>query len=133
MTKLEKYANQLAQKVQASWEDSVRCDFQTQLSKADNDSRRRNLQMNVDYQKQGVFDYGRHYRVVEKDDRYQVVYDCNVTGMPMIHCVISKETGDVAQHCIKLIEEPFFQFNLLDSRSRMDCLAQAHFNEDYLL
>ena len=126
------YTTQLANKVQETWEDSVRADYSKQLHKADNDDLRANLQMHLDYMQQGVYDYGRHYRVKEQEDRYQVVYDCNVTGMPMIHCVVNKETGDLARRCIKLIEEPFFQFNLLDERSLCDCLAQAHWNGDYL-
>ena len=65
--------------------------------------------------RQGVYNYGRHYRVVDKNDRWAIVYDCNVTGMPMIHCVISKETGDVARHCIKLVKEAFFLSTLWTS------------------
>ena len=126
------FANQLADRVQGTWEDSVRVDYNNQLHKAEDEDLRGNLQMHLNYMQEGVYDYGRHYRVKELDDRYQVVYDCNVTGMPMVHCVVNKETGDVARHCIKLIEEPFFQFNLLDERSRTDCLAQAHHNKDYL-
>jgi hypothetical protein len=126
------FANQLADKVQETWEDSVRTDYRNQLHKADNDDLRGNLQMHLRYMQEGVYDYGRHYRVKEQEDRYQVVYDCNVTGMPKIHCVVSKETGDVARHCIKLVEEPFFQFNLYDERSRTDCMAQAHWDRDYL-
>ena len=61
-----------------------------------------------------------------------IVYDCNVTGMPMVHCVVSKETGDVARHCIKLVEEAFFPFNLMDFSSRIDCMALPNYNGDYL-
>ena len=126
------YANQLAKRVQSTWEDGVRCNYRQQLDAADNDDLRGNLQMHLDYMKQGVYDYRRNYRVKEKEDRYQIIYDCEVTGMPKVHCVVSKTTGDVARHCIKLIEEPFFQFNLLDERSRTDCLAQAHHEREYL-
>ena len=129
---LERYCNQLADRLQETWEDSVRQDFTQQLAKAVDEDLRGNLQQHLDYQAQGVYNYGRHYRVVDKDDRWAIVYDCNVTGMPKIHCVVSKETGDVARHCIKLVDEPFFHFNLLDERSRTDCYAQAHYDGQYL-
>ena len=132
MTNLERYSKKLARLVQLSWEDAVRNDFSLQLKNADNEDLKGNLQMHLDYQKQRVYNYGRNYRVVDKDDRWAIVYDCNVTGMPKIHCVISKETGDVARHCIKLVDEPFFHFNLLDERSRTDCYAQAHYDGQYL-
>ena len=132
MTNLERYSNKLARLVQLSWEDAVRNDFSLQLKRADSEDLRGNLQMHLDYQQQRVYNYGRNYRVVDKDDRWAIVYDCNVTGMPKIHCVVSKETGDVARHCIKLVNEPFFHFNLLDERSRTDCYAQAHYDGQYL-
>ena len=132
MTNLERYSNKLARLVQLSWEDAVRNDFTLQLKDADNEDLKGNLQMHLDYQRRGVYNYGRNYRVVDKNDRWAIVYDCNVTGMPMIHCVISKETGDVARHCIKLVNEAFFHFNLLDERSRTDCYAQAHYDGHYL-
>ena len=129
---LERYCNQLADRLQETWEDSVRVDFSQQLAVADNEDLRGNLQMHLDYMRDGVYNYGRHYRVIDKNDRWAIVYDCNVTGMPMIHCVISKETGDVARHCIKLVKEAFFPFNLMDFGSRIDCMAQANYNGDYL-
>ena len=61
--------------------------------------------MHLDYQREGTYDYGRHYRVNEKEDIYQIVWDCNVTVMPMIHCVINKETGDLARYSTELINE----------------------------
>ena len=129
---LENYTERLANILQQRWESSVREDFRIQLSKAKDSDLRGNLQMHLDYQEQGTYDYGRHYRVIDKEDRWAIAYDCNVTGMPMIHCVVNKETGDLARRCIKLIEEPFFQYNLLDERSRHACYTVADINGDYL-
>ena len=129
---LERYCIKLADRLQETWEESVRIDFSQQLAAADNEDLRGNLQMHLDYMRQGVYNYGRHYRVVDKDDRWAIVYDCNVTGMPMVHCIVSKETGDVARRCIKLVKEAFFPFNLMDFASRIDCMAQANYNGDYL-
>jgi len=129
---LEYYCNKLAARVQETWEDSVRLDYTQQLAVADNEDLRGNLQMHLDYMSEGCYDYGRHYRVVDKEDRWAIVYDCNVTGMPMIHCVISKDTGDVARRCIKLVKEAFFPFNLMDFGSRIDCMAQANYTGEYL-
>ena len=129
---LERYCNKLADRLQETWEESVRLDFTQQLAVAEDEDLRGNLQMHLDYMREGVYNYGRHYRVVDKNDRWAIVYDCNVTGMPMIHCVVSKETGDVARHCIKLVKEAFFPFNLMDFDSRIDCMTQANYNGDYL-
>ena len=132
MPRLELYATQLAHKLQLSWEDFVRQDYENQLRSAKEEDLRGNLQMHLDYQRDGVYDYGRHYRVVEREDIYQIVWDCNVTGMPKIHCVINKETGDLARYSTELINEAFFQYNLNDKGSRICCLSEASFNGEYL-
>ena len=133
MTKrLLHFTEQLAARIQATWEDHVREDYWKQLYKASDIDLRDNLQMHLDNMKKGVYDFRRNYRVKETHDRYQVVYDCNVTGMPKIHCVVSKETGDLARHCIKLVERAFFQFNLYDERSRAAAMAVAHWDGEYL-
>jgi hypothetical protein len=132
MRDLEQYAHVLAYRLQQSWEDDVKAQYRQQLDNALDEDLRGNLQMHVLRQHSGQYDFGRHYRVKEKEDRYQIVYDCNVTGMPMIHCVINKATGDVARSCIKLIEEPFFQYNLMDPGSRLECLSNASFDGQYL-
>ena len=125
------YTNQLARKVQSTWEDSVRADYTKRLQTATSSEQRDNLREQLHNIHEGQFDFGRNYRVRELEDRYQIVYD-DETGATGIHCV-SKETGDVARHCIKLVEEPFFQFNILYERSRTDCISQAHWNREYLL
>lgn len=132
MTHLEQYVHVLAYRVQQTWENNVRLEYATQLKEADNDALKGNLEMHVIRQHAGQFNYGRDYRVEEKDDRYIVKFDCNVSGMPSIHCVVSKATGDVAKTCIKLVEEPFFPYNLLDQQSRNECFDRAHFDRNYL-
>ena len=57
---LKVYCDQLAERVQETWEDSVRFDFTQQLAVADNEDLRGNLQMHLDYMRQGVYNYGRH-------------------------------------------------------------------------
>ena len=132
MTNLEQYAHVLAYKVQQTWETNVKSEFRAQLDKAVDEDLRDNLQTHILRMNAGQYDFGRHYRVKEKEDRYQIVYDCNVTGMPSIHCVINKATGDVARSCIKLVEEPFFQYNLMDWGSRLECFSNANFDGEYL-
>ena len=132
MPKLERYATQLANKLQITWEESVRLDFTRQLRDATEEDLRGNLQMHLEYQREGTYDYGRHYRVNEKEDIYQIVWDCNVSGMPMIHCVINKETGDLARFSTELINDAFFQYNLNDEGSRICCLAEASYTGEYL-
>lgn len=129
---LESYTARLAKVLQERWESAVRTDIRNQLNKAKDSDLRDNLKMHLQYQDQGVYDYGRHYRVLDKNDRWAIAYDCNVTGMPMIHCVVNKETGDLARRCIKLVEEPFFQYNLLDERSRAACYTVADIEGNYL-
>jgi hypothetical protein len=129
---LRSYSQQLADLVQRTWERNVRLDYENQALTAPNEDARDNLLMHLRYQDQGVYNYGRNYRLVETDTDYKIVYDCNVTGMPMIHCLVNKDTGDVARHVTELIEDAFFQFNLLDPRSRDTCYALAEFTGDYL-
>jgi hypothetical protein len=81
---------------------------------------------------EGIHDYRRNYRADEKGAYYRVIHNCNVTGLPMIDAVVSKETGDVARHTTELINEPHFAYNLLDPRSREACLAIADYKGDYL-
>ena len=97
-------------------EDSVRADYTKQLQTATSSEQRDNLREQLRNIHEGQFDFGRNYRVRELEDRYQIVYD-DETGATDIHCVVSKETGDVARHCIKLVEEPFFQFNIHTKKS----------------
>ena len=132
MTHLEQYVHVLAYHLQETWEANVRLEFQTQLKEAETEDLKGNLQMHVLNQHAGRYDYGRHYRVEEKDDRYVIKYDCNVSGMPTVHCVVNKATGDVARNCIKLVDEPFFPYNLLDPQSRKECFGAANFTRDYL-
>lgn len=129
------YTEQLARRVQESWNDSVRTEMRKQLNNPTNTPDATEVvQRYLNSMSEGKFDFRRNYRVTEKEDRYLIVYNCNVSaGQPKIHCVVSKTTGDVARHCIKLVEEAFFQFNLLDERSRADCLSQANYKGDYLL
>ena len=104
---LEIYCNQLATRIQETWEVSVSGDC------------------------------SRNYRVVDRDDRWLIVYDQydnngEICTEPKTHCVVSKETGDVARRSIKLVEEAFFPFNLMDLGSRVDCLVRANYTGDYL-
>lgn len=132
-TNLERYTMKLAARVQRTWEEQVRKYYSDQLKDAKAADLRDNLNMHLEYQREGVYNYGRNYRVDERPDRYAIVYDDNASGMPKIHCVVSKETGDVARACIKLVKEPYFNYNLLDERSRHSCYSHAHYNGDYLL
>lgn len=132
MTNVEIYATQLAQKLQQTWEDYVRQDYESQLRNAKEEDLRRNLQTIIDYQRDGLWDYRRHYRVREKDDTLQIIWDCNVSGMPKIHCVINKETGDLARYSLELVNEAFFQYNLNDEASRICCLTEASYTGEYL-
>mgnify|MGYP000339054251 CR=1 FL=1 len=132
MTNLIKYSNQLAVKIQQTWEESVRLDFLKQLREAEDEILRMDLLTNINYQREGLYDYGRHYHVQETDNEYRIVYDCEVGGMPMVHCVINKETGDLAKYTTELVNEMYFQYNLLDPRSRESCLSQASYTSDYL-
>lgn len=132
-TNLERYTMKLAARVQRTWEEEVRNYYADQLKTAKDADLKSNLNMHLEYQREGVYNYGRNYRVDERPDRYAIVYDDNASGMPKIHCVVSKETGDVARACIKLVKEPYFNYNLLDERSRHSCYCHAHFSGDYLL
>ena len=132
MRQLEQYVHVLAYKVQQTWEQNVRLEYATQLKEADNPELKGNLEMHVLRQHAGQYNYGRNYHVEETDDRYLVKFDCNVSGMPSIHCVVSKATGDVAKSCIKLVEEPYFPYNLLDEQSRNECFGAVSFNREYL-
>lgn len=130
--RLRAYAEQLANELQRKWESRTRARFQRLHDSATDPCTKRNYAMHLNYQAQGKFNYGRNYTVAEIEDRYRIEYTCEVSGMPLIHCVVSKSTGDVARHCIKLVEEPFFNYNLLDPRSRRDCLAVCDPDRSYL-
>ena len=91
-----------------------------------------NLQMHIAFMDRGKYKYGRDYHVEEHGGDLAIKYVDNVSGMPKIHCVINKQTGDVARYSTELVNEAFFPFNLLDKGSRDDCMTQASYDGEYL-
>ena len=130
--KLYYYVEQLAKKIQESWELSELLFHRHWADNAPSEVTRRNHRNILNYMHEGLHDFRRNYRVDEKDGNYRVIYDCNYTGMRKIHCVVNKDTGDVAKYDTELINEPSFQYNLVDSRSRESCLAIADYKKEYL-
>lgn len=132
MTKLEHYAAQLAKKVQATWEAAVQAESQYRHDSVDCKDAKATYKQEMDYQKAGTVNYGRNYYVEDHGDTLRVAWWCNVSSMPMTHCVINKETGDLARYTTELVNEAFFQFNLLDDNSRLACLTEAEYTAEYL-
>lgn len=126
------HAETLAKKLQTSWEQSQRVFYRDLSISAPCADTRRNCNDILRYMSEGLHDFRRNYRVSDKDGHYRIVYDCNVSGMPMIHCFINKETGDVAKYSLDLINETCFQYNLADRRSREECFSVAEYTGDYL-
>ena len=122
----------LANKLQETWETSEYLFYRNLSDSAPCEDTRNNCKVILRYMAQGLHDFRRNYRVSEVEDAYRVIYNCNVTGMPMIHCVVSKETGDLARQTTDLVERARHQFNLLDPRSREACLAVASYDGGYL-
>ncbi|QIN96709.1 hypothetical protein [Synechococcus phage S-N03] len=129
---LYNYTKQLADRLQETWETSELLFYRNLADSAPGADTRKDCRRVLYMMKEGLHDFRRHYRVVEKDNTFRIVYSCNVSGMPRIHCVVGKETGDVARYTTELVNEPHFAYNLLDPRSREACLAIADFNGDYL-
>ena len=135
MTRLLNYTKKLACKLQQTWETHVRQDILEQIAKASDEGDQHklgNLQMHIMFMDHGKYKFGRDYHVVESGNDYAIKYTCNVSGMPKIHCVVNKDTGDVARYSTELVNEAFFPFNLLDKASRDTCMGVASYNEDYL-
>ena len=132
MSNLYHYTQQLANAIQASWERSERLVFRNLADSAPCPDTRRECRTRLRMMEDGLHDYRRNYRVDEKDGNYRVIYNCNVSGLPMVHCVVGKKYGDVARYTSELIDEPHFPYNLLDPRSRESCLAAADFERNYL-
>ena len=133
MDNLYGYTKQLADRLQATWEHSQRV-FYTQLAdSAPCPDTRKQCRQVLRMMHDGLYDYRQNYRVEEREKHYRIVYNVSTNaGMPMIHCVVGKETGDVARYTTELINEPHFAYNLLDRRSREACLAIADYTGDYL-
>ena len=129
---LFQHVESLANKLQSSWELSEKLHYRNLADSCGNESTKRNCHQVLNYMKEGIWNYGRHYHADVKDGEIRVLYTEKVSGMPKIHCVINPETGDLAKYSIELINETCFQFNLLDPGSRMDCLAVAEFSGKYL-
>lgn len=132
MTNIEYYANKLANKIQISWEEYTRNYYQEYYRNTEEPLAKANYLQILEYQRDGLYDYRRHYHVLDKGDYLQINWTCNVSGMPKIHCVINKETGDVAKYNTELVNEAFFQFNLMDENSRLECFSLANFDREYL-
>lgn len=130
--KLLGYVSQLATKLQADWELSQLLHYRNLADTAPAEDTRKYCRSVLKYMAQGVHDFRRNYRVDEKDGLYRIVYDCNVTGMKKIHCVVSKDTGDVARFTTELVNEASFPYNLNDLRSREAALAIADYDGEYL-
>ena len=88
--------------------------------------------MHIIFMDRGKYKFGRDYHVEEQGDDLAIKYVDNVSGMPKIHCVINKYTGDVARYSTELVNEAFFPFNLLDKGSRDACMTQASYDAEYL-
>ena len=125
-------AEELCIKLQQTWEHDQRLFFRNLRDTAPVEATKRNCQKVLNYMSDGLHNYGRHYHVKIVDGVIQVRYTCEVSGKPAIHCVINKETGDVAKYSTDLINESCFQFNIIDPRSRFDLFSVAHHTGDYL-
>lgn len=125
-------AEQLCRKLQESWEQSQRLFFRDLSLSAPSETTRRNCRNIISYMVAGLHNYGRHYHVDVQEDIVRIRYSCEVSGMVMIHCVINKNTGDVAKYSTELINESCFQFNILDPRSAVDLFSVANHTGDYL-
>ena len=126
------YVSALAKRHQDTWELSERLYYRNLADTAPCEDTKRNCRAVLSYMAEGLHDYRRNYRADETGAYYRVIHNCNVTGLPMVDAVVSKETGDVARHTTELINEPHFAYNLLDPRSREACLAIADYTGDYL-
>ena len=130
--KLLSYVEQLAHKLQSSWELSEILFNRHWADSAPSEVTRRSHRNILKNIHEGHHDFRRNYRVKESGDNYNVIWDDNTSGAVRIHCVVNKRTGDVGRFSTDLINEAFFQFNLLDSRSREECLAVAEHTGEYL-
>ena len=129
---LYRHTEQLAKRLQKSWEHSEYIFYRDLAQSTDNEHTRDNCQQILRYMAEGVWSYGHNYRVKERQSNFEIVYDDKVSGMPKVHCVVGKRHGDVARWTTELINESCFQYNLLDPRSREACLAAAEHTGDYL-
>ena len=126
------HVESLAKKIQSTWEVSERLFYRNLAISAPCPDTRTNCNNILRYMSEGIHDFRRHYQVDEYDGHYRIVYRCNVSSMPKIHCVVNKETGDVARYSLDLINETCFQYNLSDPRSREVCLSVASYDSEYL-
>ncbi|QIN96993.1 hypothetical protein [Synechococcus phage MA10] len=129
---LYNYVQALADKIQETWNDDQRLFYRNLENTAPNEDTRANCRKVLQYMAEGLHDYRQNYRVKENEGTYQVVYNCCVSGLPMVHCVVNAETGDLAQYTTDLVDRVYHQYNLLDPRSREACMAVANFSGDYL-
>ena len=129
---LYRYTEQLAARLQQTWEHSQRIFYRNLSLSAPCEDTRNECKKILGMMRDGVWDFRRHYRVKETQSNYQIVFVNNVNSMPTIHCVVGKRHGDVARWTTELINESCFQYNLLDPRSREACLAAAEYTGAYL-
>ena len=129
---LYNHATALAVRLQETWELSQRVFYRDLAQSAPEEDTRANCRKILQYMAEGLHDFRRNYRVDEKDGNLRIVYSCNVSGMPMVHCVINGDTGDVAKYTTELVSRARHCYNLLDPRSREACLSIADYTGGYL-
>lgn len=126
------YTEQLANRLQYTWEHSQRIFYRNLSISAPCEDTRAECRKILGMMRDGIWSFRRNYRVRENQSNFEIIYDNNFSGMPSIHCVVGKRHGDVARYTTELINESCFQYNLLDPRSRDACMAAADYEGKYL-
>ena len=127
---LYNYVQSLANKIQETWNKDQRLFYLNLSTTATQEDTRENCRKILRYMAEGIHDYRQNYRVSESEGAYRIVYDCCVSGLPMIHCVVDSETGDLAKFTTDLVERVNHQYSLLDTRTSEACMEEASFTGD---